>query len=79
MRIFVCVKQVPDTSGTVAVNEDGTLNRASMATIINPDDLIAMEQEFADHGTIRLADGGIIEVVLVSGARGRGLSTFAYA
>ena len=44
MRIFVCVKQVPDTSGTVAVNEDGTLNRASMETIINPDDLIAMEQ-----------------------------------
>ena len=44
MRIFVCVKQVPDTSGVVAVNPDGTLNRASMQTIINPDDLIAMEQ-----------------------------------
>ena len=43
MRIFVCVKQVPDTSGKVAVNENGTLNRASMATIINPDDLAAME------------------------------------
>lgn len=43
MRIFVCVKQVPDTSGRVAVNEDGTLNRASMATIINPDDISAME------------------------------------
>lgn len=43
MRIFVCVKQVPDTSGKVAVNEDGTLNRASMATIINPDDISAME------------------------------------
>lgn len=43
MRVFVCVKQVPDTSGKVAVNEDGTLNRASMATIINPDDLSAME------------------------------------
>ena len=43
MRIFVCVKQVPDTSGKVAVNEDGTLNRASMLTIINPDDLSAME------------------------------------
>ena len=28
MRIFVCVKQVPDTSGVVAVNPDGTLNRA---------------------------------------------------
>ena len=44
MRIYVCVKQVPDTSGKVAVNPDGTLNRASMATIINPDDLSAMEQ-----------------------------------
>lgn len=44
MRIFVCVKQVPDTSGVVAVNPDGTLNRGSMQTIINPDDLSAMEQ-----------------------------------
>ena len=43
MRIFVCVKQVPDTSGRVAVKEDGTLDRASMETIINPDDLAAME------------------------------------
>ncbi len=43
MRIFVCVKQVPDTSGKVAVNENGTLDRASMATIINPDDMAAME------------------------------------
>ena len=44
MRIFVCVKQVPDTSGKVAVNPDGTLNRNSMAAIINPDDMIALEQ-----------------------------------
>ncbi len=44
MRIYVSVKQVPDTSGTVAVHEDGTLDRASMQTIINPDDLAAMEQ-----------------------------------
>lgn len=44
MRIYVCVKQVPDTSGVVAVNPDGTLNRASMLTIINHDDLSAMEQ-----------------------------------
>ena len=43
MKIFVCVKQVPDTSGKVAVNPNGTLDRASMATIINPDDLNAME------------------------------------
>jgi len=44
MRIYVCVKQVPDTSGKVAINPDGTLNRASMATITNPDDMGAMEQ-----------------------------------
>lgn len=43
MKIIVCVKQVPDTSGKVAVNPDGTLNRASMATITNPDDLNAIE------------------------------------
>ena len=44
MRIYVCVKQVPDTSGKVAVNPDGTLNRASMLSITNPDDMRAMEQ-----------------------------------
>ena len=43
MRIYVCVKQVPDTSGKVAVKADGTLDRASMQTIINPDDLAATE------------------------------------
>ena len=43
MKILVTVKQVPDTSGKVAVNPDGTLDRASMRTIINPDDLNAVE------------------------------------
>ena len=43
MKILVCVKQVPDTSGKVAVHADGTLDRASMQTIINPDDLNAVE------------------------------------
>ena len=43
MKILVTVKQVPDTSGKVAVNPDGTLDRASMQTIINPDDLNAVE------------------------------------
>ena len=43
MKIIVCVKQVPDTSGKVAVNPDGTLDRASMLTIINPDDKNAIE------------------------------------
>ena len=43
MKIFVCVKQVPDTSGKVAVRPDGTLDRASMPAIINPDDKSAVE------------------------------------
>ena len=43
MKIIVSIKQVPDTSGKVAVNPDGTLDRASMQTITNPDDLNALE------------------------------------
>ena len=47
MKIVVCVKQVPDTSGRVAVKDDGTLDRASMATITNPDDMNAVEAALA--------------------------------
>ena len=47
MKVIVCVKQVPDTSGKVAVKPDGTLDRASMATIINPDDKNAIEAALA--------------------------------
>ena len=54
MKAIVCVKQVPDTSGKVAVNPDGTLNRASMATIINPDDKNAVEAALQSEGRYRL-------------------------
>ena len=47
MKILVTVKQVPDTTGKVAVNPDGTLDRASMQTIINPDDMNAVEAALA--------------------------------
>ena len=60
MKIIVCVKQVPDTSGKVAVNPDGTLDRASMATITNPDDLNAVEAALA------LKEQTGAEVVIVS-------------
>lgn len=43
MKYIVCVKQVPDTSGVVAVKPDGTMDRASMAAITNPDDMNAVE------------------------------------
>lgn len=60
MKAIVCVKQVPDTSGKVAVNPDGTLNRASMETIINPDDKNAVEAALA------LKDETGCEVVVVT-------------
>ncbi len=60
MKIIVCVKQVPDTSGKVAVNPDGTLNRASMATITNPDDLNAVE------AALQLKEQTGAEVIVIS-------------
>ena len=60
MKAIVCVKQVPDTSGKVAVKADGTLDRASMATITNPDDLNALE------AALKLKDETGCEVVVVT-------------
>ncbi len=51
MKIIVCIKQVPDTTGNVAVKEDGTMDRASMDTITNPDDLAAVEAALAIKDT----------------------------
>ena len=42
MKIVVCVKQVPDTKGGVKFNPDGTLDRAAMLAIMNPDDKAAL-------------------------------------
>ena len=60
MKAIVCVKQVPDTSGIVSVNDNGTLDRASMETITNPDDLNALEAALA------LKDETGCEVVVVT-------------
>ncbi len=43
MKIVVCIKQVPDTKGGVKFNPDGTLDRAAMMTIMNPDDKAGLE------------------------------------
>ena len=43
MKIVVCVKQVPDTKGGVKFKPDGTLDRAAMLTIMNPDDKAGLE------------------------------------
>ncbi len=45
---IVCVKQVPDTSNKTGdvMNEDGTVNRAALPTVFNPEDLHALEAAF---------------------------------
>ena len=45
MKILVLAKQVPDTRnvGKDAMKEDGTVNRAALPAIFNPDDLCALE------------------------------------
>lgn len=46
LKIIVLAKQVPDTRnvGKDAMKEDGTVNRAALAAIFNPEDLNALEQ-----------------------------------
>lgn len=58
---LVCVKQVPDTKRITgeAMTEDGTVNRASLPAIFNPEDLNALETALA----IRDAHGGTVTVL----------------
>ncbi len=60
MKIIVCIKQVPDTAGGVQFNPDGTLNRAAMLTIMNPDDKAGLE------AALRLKDQYGAEVTVVT-------------
>ena len=60
MKIIVCIKQVPDTKGGVEFNPDGTLNRAAMLTIMNPDDKAGLE------AALRLKDKYGAEVTVLT-------------
>ena len=60
MKVIVCVKQVPDTKGGVQFNPDGTLNRAAMLTIMNPDDKAGLE------AALRLKDEYGAEVTVLT-------------
>ena len=60
MKVIVCVKQVPDTKGGVQFNPDGTLNRAAILTIMNPDDKAGLE------AALRLKDQYGAEVTVVT-------------
>ncbi len=60
MKIIVCIKQVPDTKGGVKFNPDGTLDRASMLAIMNPDDKAGLE------AALRLKDQYGAEVTVLT-------------
>ena len=60
MKVVVCIKQVPDTKGGVKFNPDGTLDRASMLAIMNPDDKAGLE------AALRLKDQYGAEVTVVT-------------
>lgn len=44
MKIVVCIKQVPDTNEVRIDNKTGTLIRKGVPSIINPDDMNALEE-----------------------------------
>jgi len=58
---IVCVKQVPDTANVTAdaMKEDGTVNRAALPAIFNPEDLHALETALE----IRDKYGGTVTVL----------------
>ena len=60
MKIVVCVKQVPDTKGGVKFKPDGTLDRAAMLTIMNPDDKAGLE------AALRIKDEMGAEVIVIT-------------
>jgi electron transfer flavoprotein beta subunit len=58
---IVCVKQVPDTANITAeaMKEDGTVNRAALPAIFNPEDLRALETALE----LRDLHGGTVTVL----------------
>jgi electron transfer flavoprotein beta subunit len=61
LRLVVLVKQVPDTANVTgdAMKEDGTVNRAALPAVFNPEDLNALEE--ALH--LRERHGGRVTVI----------------
>ena len=74
MRIFVCIKQVPD-SLEVRVKEDYTLERDFVAQIMNPADESALEWALR----VRDAKGGTVTVISMGPARAEGMLREALA
>lgn len=64
-QIVVCVKQVPDTENLTGetMKEDGTVNRAALPAIVNPEDLNALEVALQ----IKETHGGRVTVLTMGG------------
>lgn len=62
MKILVLAKQVPDTRnvGKDAMKEDGTVNRAALPAIFNPDDLCALEMALEAKDRLKNAEVYVI-------------------
>lgn len=65
LNIIVLAKQVPDTRnvGKDAMKEDGTINRAALPAIFNPEDLNALEQALR----LKVANPGSTVTMLTMG------------
>ena len=61
LRIVVLVKQVPDTQNVTgeAMKDDGTVNRAALPAVFNPEDLNALEEALR----LKARHGGRVSVI----------------
>jgi electron transfer flavoprotein beta subunit len=66
-RIVVCAKQVPDTTNITgeAMKEDGTINRAALPAVFNPEDKNALEMGLE----LRDRFGGTVTVITMGPPR----------
>jgi electron transfer flavoprotein beta subunit len=67
LRMIVLAKQVPDTAnvGVEAMNPDGTVNRAALPAIFNPEDVSALEMGLA----LRDRHGGSVTIITMGPPR----------
>ena len=70
-QIVVLAKQVPDTHnvGKDAMKEDGTINRAALPAIFNPDDLKALEMALACKDTLKNVMPGKVTIITMGPSR----------
>jgi electron transfer flavoprotein beta subunit len=79
-KIVVLAKQVPDTHnvGADAMNADGTVNRAALPTVFNPEDLKALEmalqvKDLVPGATVTVVTMGPLRAAeIIKDARDRG-------